>query len=621
MPQIPLKNAGHEARVIRQRLFIATGLVAILLLVVIVGLARLQIYRYNHFSTLSEDNRVRIEPIAPPRGLIFSRDGVVLAENQPSFSLVVVPERVHEIDTLIDELKLLVSLDQEDITRFKATLKRKRRFEKIPIRINLTEQEVAKFAVNRHRFPGVSIRAGLIRNYPEGSLTAHAVGYVGRISEQEINLIDTPNYSATDHIGKSGIEKAYEDALHGSVGYKQVEVNAQGRELREITKAPPLPGKDIYLTLDLGLQQEAAAALGGRQGAIVAIDPESGGLLALVSSPSYDPNLFVNGIDAASYQRLRESPARPLFNRALQGQYPPGSTIKPFLGLAALHFALRENEQEDWCPGWFSLPKSSHRYRDWKKNGHGHVDLRTAIVESCDVYFYRLAQDLGITRLHDFLAMFGLGKRTGVDIPGEASGLVPSAQWKQRARGESWYTGETVITGIGQGFMLATPLQLAMATATLGRHGAALHPRLAGQIEDTVSHAAQEVFSEEATVAPDLRPEHWVEVITAMRDVVHAPNGTARRAGAGAGYEFAGKTGTAQVFSISQGETVDDDELSEELKDHALFVAFSPVEQPVIAIAIIVEHGGGGSTTAAPIARRLLDYYFGETPTSAMVGG
>jgi penicillin-binding protein 2 len=436
------------------------------------------------------------------------------------------------------------------------------------------------------------------------------VGYVGRISEADLATIEPAEYRATSHIGKIGVEKARESLLHGSAGYQRVEVNAQGRVLRIVERTPPVPGADLHLTIDARLQLAAIKALDGRKGAVVALDPATGAVLVFASEPSFDPNAFVNGISRALYRQWSTSSDRPLFNRALQGQYPPGSTIKPLVALVGLENGIREPTQKTWCPGWYSLPGDSHRYRDWLRRGHGHVDMKFSIAHSCDVYYYDLAHDLGIIRLHDGLVRFGLGEITGIDVPGEASGLVPSADWKRRARKLPWYPGETLIAGIGQGFMLTTPLQLAHATGIVAMRGEVLIPHFLDQFDggssDTV--VTPEIYRRPAVQLRDAA--FWDQAVAGMVEVVHGPTGTARRSGEGAVVRFAGKTGTAQVFGIAQDVDAKNQELPEHLQDHALFVAFAPIEQPQIAIAVIVEHGGGGSSTAAPIARQLLDVFF-----------
>ena len=597
---------------IRRRLVI-TGIVILVLMIILVSrIAYLQIVRHEHFTTLSQDNRVKILPIAPTRGLIYSRDGVLLAENQPSYSLELIPERIDDLDQVIKRLSGIVEIDETDIERFKSTLERIRRFERVPLRLNLTDEEVARFAVRRHQFPGADVTARLKRDYPLAEVTSHVIGYVGRIDERDQKRIDLANYSGTSHIGKSGIERSYESQLHGKVGYEQVEVNAEGRILRVLDRTAPVPGKNIRLTLDVSLQRVATDALEGERGAVVAIDPRNGEILALVSKPGFDTNLFVDGIQPAIYKALRDSVDRPLFNRALMGQYPPGSTIKPFVGLAGLVSGVRNVRDTSWCPGWFSLPGSTHRYRCWKKHGHGHMNLTDAIVQSCDVYFYELAHDLGIDRLHDFLVQFGFGSKTGIEIGPESSGNVPSRQWKQRAYGKPWYPGETVITGIGQGALLTTPLQLANATATVANHGAMMTPHLLQEVFDPINGQVIDSYKNSTNHLSIGSESDWQKIEKAMRDVVHGNRGTARRIGTDSTYEIAGKTGTAQVVGIAQGEHYKEEELPKEYRDHALFVAYAPVDAPRLAVAIIVENGGSGSSTAAPIARKLFDHLLGD---------
>lgn len=613
MSRLILKNIGRENQIFSHRILIAMIVMGLLFTLLIYRLATLQIVQHEHFTTRSKENRVKILPIAPPRGLIFSRDGVLLAENIPTFSLEVVPERAGNINELIVNLNSVVGLSGDEIGRFKKELKRKRKFEKVPVKYNLSEDEIARFAVNQYRFAGVEVATRLVRHYPLGQEFVHVLGYVGRINEKEEKSLDKANYSATTQIGKNGIEKSYEPLLHGQVGYQQVEINAQGRIIKVLKRQSPLPGQDLYLTLDTRLQAVASEALGKRRGAVVAINPNTGAVLAMVSYPGYDPNWFVNGISSDQYQLLSESSDRPLFNRALQGQYPPGSTLKPFLALAARHFGVREAHDQTWCPGWFSLPGGTHRYRCWKKTGHGGVDLKRSIIESCDVYYYELANDLGIDKIHDYLSGFGFGKLTGVDLSAEADGLLPSRQWKLRTKGTSWYPGETLITGIGQGYMLTTPFQLASATATLSKHGKRVVPHVVGQIEDPVTGKSGDLLSDLPELSVHAEEKDWQLVTQAMRDVVLGRRGTARKIGAGAFYEFAGKTGTSQVYGLKQTEDdtadVEDESIPEHLRDHALFIAFAPLHDPTIAVAVVVENGGSGGRTAAPVARKLLDYY------------
>ena len=607
-------NIKQEASLIRSRIYVAAVLILILLLVLIMRIFYLQVIMHDHYTTLSRHNRVKIQPIPPTRGLIFSSDGVLLADNRPSYSLEIVPEQVVDMDELIDKLGSLITIDKSDVSRFRKQLIKKRRFESIPLRFNLSDEEVAVISVNQHRFPGVDIVPRLNRYYPVGANFAHAIGYVGLIDEDELQELDTSNYSGTTHIGKLGVEKAYEDVLHGAVGYQQVEVNAQGRVIRVLDRTPPVGGKNIYLTLNVSLQNLAVESLEGKRGAIVAIDPENGAILALVSSPGYDPNQFVNGIDRNSYSKLLSSKDTPLLNRALQGKYPPGSTIKPFLALGALNYGTRTVEDETWCPGWYSLPGKKHQYRDWKKGGHGHMNLISAIAQSCDVYFYALASDLGIDRLDAAMEQFGFGTRTGIDISGESSGLVPTEEWKRKKFGQPWYPGETVIMGIGQGSTLVTPLQLAFATALMANRGRMYAPHLLSGIQDPVLNRIQSyVPPNDPVTVPVKNEEYWSDVVRGMAEVVQGPRGTARRTGHDAPYKYAGKTGTAQVIGMPQDEEEESDEkIPEEFRDHALFIAFAPLDAPKIAVAIIVENGGSGSSGAAPIARRLFDYYLDQ---------
>lgn len=604
-----LNNRGEELQIIRNRIIVSSLLVLLILLLILARVFYLQILEHDHFTTLSQHNRLKVLPIAPIRGLIYSRDGVLLADNHASFSLEIIPERVDDMESLLSDLRNLIEINEDELSRFRKLVKKKRLFESIPLHFNLTETEVAILSVNLHKYSGVDIIARLNRYYPHGKEVVHSIGYVGRIDEEELKQVDVSNYSGTTHIGKLGVEKSYEDILHGKVGYQQVEVNAQGRIIRVLDRQPPEAGKNIYLSLDLGLQKVANQALAGRKGAIVAMDPTNGEVLAFVSSPAYDPNLFVNGIDTKSYKALLSAKDKPLINRVLNGKYPPGSTIKPFLGLMALESGVIDDHENVWCPGWYSLKGSKHRYRDWKKQGHGQVDLSYAIMQSCDVYFYTLAHEMGINRIHKLLAQFGFGKKTGIDIGGESSALLPSREWKKRALKQPWYPGETLIVGIGQGYFLATPLQLAAATSALANYGKLMKPRLVKSIRDPNTQKEDVLSAELVNKLPIKEKQNWQTVIKAMIDVVHGARGTARRSGLDAAYEFAGKTGTAQVVGIAQDEKYDKDELSEKFHDHAWFIAFAPASAPRIAVAILVENGGSGSRSAAPIARKLFDQY------------
>ncbi|MCH9047575.1 MAG: penicillin-binding protein 2 [Proteobacteria bacterium] len=604
-----LKDTEEESRLIRLRVYSAVVIIILLVMVLVARLFYLQVIRHDHFITLSQSNRVKVLPIAPIRGLIFSRDNVLLADNQPSFSLELIPEQIDNLDKTIGQLSRLIDIDEDSISRFKKLRREKRRFESIPLKFNLSEGEVARFSVERHKIPGAKVIARPYRHYPEESGLVHALGYVARIDEKDLQKIDESDYLGTTHIGKLGVEKAYEGILHGRIGHQQVEVNALGRIIRVLERTPPEPGQNIYLTLDLSLQTAASKIMQGKRGSIVAMDPDNGDILAFVSSPAYDPNSFVNGIDSKSYKVLLSSRDTPLINRALNGKYPPGSTVKPFLGIAALMFGVRNTDEAIWCRGWYTLRGHDHRYRDWKKGGHGHVDLNYAIMQSCDVYFYTLAHDLGITKLNKALTNFGFGVKTGIDIGGESTGLVPSIDWKRSALNQPWYPGETLIAGTGQGYVLATPLQLVTATAALANHGRRVLPRLVYKISDPSSGESTLLPVATPTYVAGYKQEHWDFVIQAMQDVVHGPRGTARRSGANAAYRFAGKTGTSQLFGIDQDGKYEKDKVPEHLRDHALFIAFAPVEAPKIALVIIVENGGSGSSIAAPIARKLLDHY------------
>ncbi|MGB1883008.1 MAG: penicillin-binding protein 2 [Gammaproteobacteria bacterium] len=624
MKSLPtLKDIPHERRVFEARIWISCGAMALMALLLLGRLFYLQVVNHEHYSTLSAENRLKVVPLAPPRGLIFSRDGAVLAENRPSFDLVVTPEKATDLERAVSDLSALLNLGDENFERFNRALRSSRRFENVTVKSDLSPDNLAVFSVNRHRFPGFAIQAGLTRHYPLADVAAHLTGYVARISDTDLAEIDEVNYSATSNIGKTGVEKAREDLLHGTVGYQTVEVNAQGRVLRIVEKTPPVAGADLFLTIDAALQQEAVTALGDYSGAVVALDPNTGSLLVLASTPAYDPNKFVTGIGRKLYRELSTSNKRPLFSRALQGQYPPGSTIKPILALAALEHKVRTSDDRTWCPGWYSLPGQEHRYRDWLKRGHGHVDLKLSIAHSCDVYFYKLAKDLGIQRLGNVLRRFGFGDATGIDIPGEVSGLVPSPKWKRRNRKLPWYPGETLLAGIGQGFMLATPLQLAQMTAIVAARGQSYAPHLLEQIEyqARTEHLDPKTFQRNSVKLDET--SNWDVIVESMVEVVHGPTGTARGSGHNAPVRFAGKTGTAQVFGVDQDIDIKDREVPEHLRDHALFVAFAPADNPEIAIAVIVEHGGGGSRVAAPIARRLIDKYFGNEPLagSQVTGG
>ncbi|MBK5971128.1 MULTISPECIES: penicillin-binding protein 2 [Thiorhodovibrio] len=601
------KDPRGEKRLFTARVILAAVVVVLCLAAVVARLVFLQVYNNDHFRTLSEDNRVRVEPLPPMRGLMYDRNGVLLADNVPSYSLEIIPGRVEDVAATIDALSKIIPISEDDRQRFERLRRQHRRFDGVPIRLDLSDAERARFAVQSHRFPGVQIHAELLRHYPFSLETAHVLGYVGRINEEEMGRIDTSAYAGTSHIGKVGLEKAYEDALHGIVGYQQVEVNARGRVLRTLKEQLPTSGEDLVLFLDLDLQRDAMAAMEGKRGAVVAIDPTSGGVLAMASTPSFDANLFVDGISVKDYVALRDSIDKPLYNRAVRGQYPPASTIKPFIGLGGLATGSISFSDGKYCGGYFQLPGHGHRYRCWRRSGHGTLTVTDAVVQSCDVYFYRLAHDMGIERLDRFLGDFGFGTTTGMDFADELGGLLPSPEWKERVRGQPWYPGETLIVGIGQGAFLVTPVQLAAATAAMANHGTYFQPRMVQAVRDPASGIVQRTTAVSHRVAVDSEAK-WQGIVDAMAQVVEGPRGTARRIRSPL-IRIAGKTGTAQVFTIGQNERYNESQVAERMRDHALFIAFAPVEAPQIAVAVIVENGRHGSSTAAPIARQLIDSY------------
>lgn len=612
--KLKLKDHFHETQIFNQRALVAAVIMLLLLSLLLSRLFFLQISNQKHYETLSENNRISIQPIAPTRGLIFDRNGILLAQNLPSYTLAIIPERVKNLDDTLKKLKTLIHISKNDLKNFKKNRLRKRRFEGIPLRFRLNDEEVAIISVQQNKLPGVVIQAQLSRHYPQGKLAAHAVGYVSRINEADLKKLDASNYSATNHIGKVGIERTYEKLLHGTVGFQRIETNAQGRTLRILDRTLPVSGKNLYLNMDSKVQAVAEKSLAQNNGALVAIDPRNGAVLAIASMPYYDPNLFVHGISTKNYRLLSDSPERPLFNRSLRGQYPPGSTIKPIIGLAGLELNQLKAHDEINCPGWYMLKNDERRYRDWKKTGHGHTDLDKAITQSCDVFFYDLALTLGIDNISAYMSQFGFGKKTGLDLLGELGGLNPSREWKRRNRNLPWFPGETLITGIGQGFMLATPLQLAHATATLSLSGQRFKPQMLYAIQDGQNQPLIKTKSQPLETIPISDENNWQTVITAMRNVVDGIHGTARGINRNLKYSIAGKTGTAQVFGIAQDAEYKKEDIAKKLQDHALFVGFAPIENPRIAIALIVENGGSGGSVAAPIARKVLDQYLLNLP-------
>ncbi|REH40466.1 penicillin-binding protein 2 [Paraperlucidibaca baekdonensis] len=604
--RMTMKNKLSEVSLFKQRAAFAGGFIVFAFSLLIIRYGWLQLMQHEVYATQSENNRIHLEAIAPPRGFIYDRNGVLLADNRPTFALVVNRQQAGDLDEMIRQLTPIINLMPEEVERFKKRLRVSRRYESVPIRSRMSEEDLASFSERRYLFPGVSAENDISRYYPQGELFAHVLGYVARISEKEQKSLDSAAYAGTNLIGKLGIERYYESALHGRVGYQHVETNAFGRQIRVLKRTPPERGTDLTLSLDIQLQQIAHEQLAGRRGAIVALDPRDGAVLAFVSNPGFDPNLFVGGIPSSLYNGLRDHLDRPLYNRALQGVYPPGSTIKPFEGLGGIHYGLVDWDYRISDPGYFMLPGVNHRFRDWKKQGHGIVNLTSAIEESCDTYFYQLSDRMGVDRFHDWMAEFGFGKDTGIDLVNEKTGTLPSVAWKRQRLNAPWYRGEMMSVGIGQGYFTATPLQIALATAIVANRGHKIRPHLLLSSSDPLVKA--ELPAPEP-IAFNGTPEDWDKMHFAMREVVHGAHGTAGRLRIGLeGYDIAGKTGTAQVKGIKQGETYDESKLDERHYDHAWFMGFAPVDDPVIAVAVLVENGKHGSSTAAPIARSLFDY-------------
>lgn len=603
-----IANQSDERRIIQWRLLIAFVGVVALLGVLAFRFYLLQIEQHQNFATLSDRNRIQVQPVAPTRGLIYDRNGILLADNRPSYRLSLIPERIKDLDALLKTLIEIVDISPSDIDNFKKLKNRSRaRYQPTPLKLDLSTQEIARISVNEYRLPGVEIEAELVRYYPYGELFAHTIGYVGRINERELTSFDDAtkkDYSATFSIGKIGLEKYYERDLLGKVGSRFIETNAHGRALRELEREDPEPGKDLHLHLDLNLQKAAYDALTGWRGAVVAIDVKTGGVLAMASSPSFDPNLFVTGISYADYNALNTSKDLPLYNRTIQAQYPPGSTLKPILGLGGLETGLITPQTRIYDPGFYQLAEGERLYRDWKKRGHGNnVDLKQAITESCDTFFYELAVRLGIDIMHPIGSHFGLGSHTGIDIPNERGGLWPSRQWKKANRRLPWYPGDSLNVSIGQGDVLTTPLQLAVMTATFANQGQRFEPHIVRRLGDT--HIAKKGVDEVTASSAN-----WNYVNTAMESVVHGLRGTAKGINKDLSYRIAGKTGTAQVVGIAQDEEYDRDKLSQRNWDHALFIAFAPADAPEIALAVVIENGEHGSSAAAPVARRVFDRWF-----------
>jgi penicillin-binding protein 2 len=619
---VRIKDHLGESRLFEQRAMIAAVLMVIAMGMVISRLVWLQVVKYEYFADLSQGNRIRIEPVPPNRGLILDRNGLPLATNAPSYQLELTKEQVADIDATLNGIAEIGLIDKEIIPTIKRDLRGRRSFDAVPIKLQLTENELARFAARRHQFPGVEIRPRLTRYYPLADSSVHAIGYVGAISEDDKKRLNLDDYAGTTLTGKNGVEYAYESELHGKAGFQQLLVNAQGRSVERIgneaahlERREPVSGNDLFLTIDQRVQQAAEEALRGQRASAVAIDPANGDIIAFVSTPAFDPNLFARGLTRPEYLALTENPDRPMFDRVIRGVYPPGSTVKPLMALAALDYGVVTPANSVFCRGAYRMPGVSRPWRDWKPGGHGHVDMRKAIATSCDVYFYDLANQMGVDRIHDYLTQFGMGTLTGIDIPGEKIGLLPSTDWKKKAfrrkEAQIWFPGDTISIGIGQGYMTATPLQLAHFAATIASRGHRFKPRLVRAIRNVTTGEVTELKPAELPSPHVSDPAAWDVAAGGMFDVANASYGTGRGALANAQYKIAGKSGTAQVFTVAAGEKMRKaGELAEHLRDHALFIAFAPADAPRIAVSIVVENApGGGSAFAAPIARRILDTY------------
>ncbi|WP_180170021.1 penicillin-binding protein 2 [Acinetobacter sp. YH12027] len=599
----PLKNVQQEKRIYRNRVVISIGIVSFFMLLLVARYAYLQIKSYETFSTAADQNRIRLQPLAPSRGYIYDRNGVLLADNYPVFSATMSRADVKDIDDTVERLTPLLELTDEDIERFKSRIKTSKKTERVSIKLNLNENDIARFSEVKYQFPGVNIETQMTRYYPHGELFAHVIGYVGRINDKELKTIDKDLYAGSNLIGKIGVEKSYEELLHGMPGNESVEADAFGNVLRHLGRKDPIRGNDLYLSLDYGLQMVASEQLADRRGAIVAIDPRTGEILALVSSPSFNPNLFVTGISSKDYSELRDSLDQPLYNRAVQGAYPPGSTIKPMFGLGGIHYGLVDWSTAISDPGYFTLPGDSHRFRDHKKTGHGSVNLHKAQVISCDTYFYVLSYRMGIEKMNTWMRQFGFGEKTGVDLPSESTGLYPNPEWKLRTRKSNWLKGETISVSIGQGAFTATPLQLAMATAITANQGSHVTPHVLRESKGAKVHKVHNAPN--GRIQFNGKPDDWIKMRDAMIDVVQTGTGRGIRTPM---YQIAGKTGTAQVKSIAQGKRYNESLLTERQLDHGLFVGFAPAEKPEIAIAVVWENGRHGGS-AAQIAKPMFDYW------------
>ncbi|MDF3036298.1 MAG: mrdA, partial [Paucimonas sp.] len=616
-----IKNTERELHFFRLRLSAAGLLVFICFGILLSRFLWLQVFKYGDYAAQAEDNRIAVVPVVPNRGLILDRKGVVIARNFSAYTLEITPSKIDpktDLDTVINELSAIVDIQPKDRKRFRKMLEESKNFESTPIRTRLTDAEVARFVAQRFRFPGVDIQARLFRQYPLGETASHVIGYIGRINQREAARIaeseDATNYAGTQYIGKEGVEKSYEKYLHGITGYEEVEVSAGGRAVRTLSRTPATPGANLILSVDIELQKIVEEAYGDRRGAFVAIEPATGDVLAYVSKPTFDPNLFVEGIDSQNWDQLNNSPYRPLVNRPISGAYPPGSTYKPFMALAALESGKRTPSYKISDPGFYFF--GNHRFNDDKPGGHGYVDLHRSVVVSCDTYYYQLANDLGVDAMHDFMKPFGFGQQTGIDLDGERSGILPSTAWKRkyykRPEQQRWYAGETISLGIGQGYNSFTPMQMAHAMANLANNGVVMKPHLVKIIEDPVTKERKLTVPKES-YRINLKQEHIDAIKASMVGVTREPGGTGVRVFTGAEYVSGGKTGTAQVVALkkdARGRSVYEAHLMSEFhRDHSLYIAFAPADKPVIALALIVENGGFGAEAAAPIARKALDYY------------
>lgn len=616
--RLTLHNPQREIQQFNHRTLVVSLLVGILALTLIIRLFYLQVMQHNMYSTLSRQNLLNVAPIDPNRGIIYDRNGVLLAENIPVFSLEISPDHVQNMQQTIDGLKQTITLSPTDIQEFYKQLKQWRRFTSIPLKVQLTDSDVAKFAVNQFRFPGVSVQAHLMRYYPYGAAMSAILGYVGRINAQEFSQVDQANYSGSNYIGKIGVEKYYETQLHGTVGIQQVETDAGGRVIREAKRVPAIPGNNLYLTIDSKLQFAAEKILGTQVGAVIAIDPRNGEVLAFVSNPSFDPNLFVTGISNQQYQALQKDPGKPLYNRALRGLYSPGSTIKPYMAVEALASGTVTPRFTIHDPGWFKLPGASHIYHDWKKGGHGTVNMESAIIQSCDTYFFTIANLMGITKIDNILNNFGFGQLTQIDSYGEIPGLAPSPSWKQRAHHDEWYPGDTVNIGVGQGYLLITPLQLAVGISTIADRGIHYKPHFLLKLQTPDGNIIENTPT---TLPPVEVPSNiWDLILKSLHEVISDPRGTAYHAGLDAVYAYAGKSGTAQVFSIKDYNAFKKNKnVPEALRDNSWFEAFAPVGNPQIAVAVLVEHNSEHQATY--LAKQVLDAYLVKTPPTAPIKG